>query len=102
MLLAPPHIVCLSSRRQFEPPPSPSRPAWRRPFLIPLTFIVRPAPPFPAVWQGGLKLNGPLSKFLGSFTLFLLDVWTAYLRTFAHRLPGLLHFLLHDAGWAVS
>lgn len=49
---------------------------------------------------GGLKLNGPLSKFLGSFTLFLLDMWTAYIRAFTQQLPGLLHFVLHHAGWA--
>lgn len=42
----------------------------------------------------GLKLNNELSSFLGTFFLFHVEVWMAYLTVIQHYLPQVLNVLL--------
>lgn len=42
----------------------------------------------------GLKLNIPLSRFLGSFMLYLLDMWAGWVQVCVPFLPDLLWYLM--------
>eukprot|EP00040_Diaphanoeca_grandis_P022643 m.122125 g.122125 ORF g.122125 m.122125 type:complete len:350 (-) comp28901_c0_seq6:167-1216(-) len=47
----------------------------------------------------GLKLNGPLSGFLGRFTLYLLDIWGGFISTSQAQLPRLFQFMTLEVAY---